>query len=217
MDADAPTTREPRSVSWARAFLFLLATVVVTTAASVWIIRTYVFPRAFEPVELTTKEERTLDEKIERLEGYSTARAGLEPEAYSESDSDREVFFTEREFNALLARNPDLARRVAIDFSDDLVSARVLVPLDEDFPLLGGQTVRLKAGVQLAYADGRPVVIVKGVSVMGVPLPSAWLGGLKNVDLVEEFGGEAGVWKAFADGVEALEVSEGRLVVRLKK
>ncbi len=42
---------------------------------------------------------------------------------------------------------------------------------------------------------------------MGMPIPNAWLGNLKNVDLIAEFGGTGGVWKAFADGVEALEFS----------
>ncbi|MBU0679654.1 MAG: hypothetical protein KJ626_16250 [Verrucomicrobia bacterium] len=31
--------------------------------------------------------------------------------------------------NALLARDPDIARRVAIDLSDDLVSVKLVVPM----------------------------------------------------------------------------------------
>ena len=35
----------------------------------------------------------------------------------------------------------------------------------------------------MRYANGRPVMVLKGVSVWGVPLPNAWLGNLKNIDL----------------------------------
>jgi len=61
------------------------------------------------------------------------------------------------------------------------------------------------------------VVVLKGVSVWGVPLPNAWLGGMKNIDLVQEFGTEQGFWQAFADGVEEIEVKEGKVRVRLKE
>jgi hypothetical protein len=217
MTADKQQASPAREFSWARALGFLLLTVALTTAATVWIIKAYVFPPEFKPVELSAKEERVLDEKIERLEGFASSSAALEPEAYSEKDADREILLSERELNALVAKNTDLARRVAIDFSEDLVSAKVLMPMDEDFPILGGQIIRLRAGLELGYMDERPVVILKGVSVMGVPLPSAWLGGLKNIDLVKEFGGDEGIWKAFAAGVEELDVSDGQLRVRLRE
>ncbi|MFA7593574.1 MAG: hypothetical protein WCY26_07530, partial [Thiohalobacteraceae bacterium] len=61
------------------------------------------------------------------------------------------------------------------------------------------------------------VVVLKGVSLMGVPLPNAWIGGLKNIDLVQEFGAEQGFWKAFADGVEDIRVEDGRLKITLKE
>jgi hypothetical protein len=34
---------------------------------------------------------------------------------------------------------------------------------------------------------------------------------------VREFGGEAGFWKSFADGVDHIRVSEGRLEIELKE
>ena len=52
---------------------------------------------------------------------------------------------------------------------------------------------------------------------MGVPLPNAWLGGLKNIDLIQEFGADPGFWKGFADGVAAIEVREGSLRIVLKE
>ena len=54
-----------------------------------------------------------------------------------------------------------------------------------------------RAGVELAYRQSRPIVVLKGVSVMGVPVPNAWLGGIKNIDLVNEYGEGDGFWQAF--------------------
>lgn len=121
------------------------------------------------------------------------------------------------ELKSLLVKNPDMAQRFAIDLSDNLASAKLLVPVPPDFPLLGGQTVQVNAGLELNYTNGRPVVVLQGVSLMGIPLPNAWLGGLKNVDLVQEFGGQQGFWSAFAAGVESIEVKDGKLQIELKE
>ena len=59
--------------------------------------------------------------------------------------------------------------------------------------------------------------MLRGLSVMGVPLPNAWLGGLKNIDVVREFGGDEGFWRAFAEGVESLSVEEGRITITLNE
>jgi hypothetical protein len=186
------------------------------------------------------QEEQVLNDKLERLDsmqsmtrkqrrdratdtgegsapGLPAAPEVLEPEPYSEEGADRTITLSERELNALLAKNTDLARKLAIDLSDDLVSAKLLVPLDEDFPIMGGQILKVRAGVELAYQDGRAVVVLKGVSIMGVPVPNAWLGGLKNIDLVEQYGTDTGFWKSFSDGVRNIRVADGRLQIDLKE
>jgi hypothetical protein len=165
------------------------------------------FPREFRPVVLAPREQEALEAKLERLE----------PERYREDDASRTVRFTQRELNSLVARNTDLASRLALHLSDDLLSAKILVPLDEDLPFLGGKVLKVTAGLELAFAEGRPRVALRGVSVMGVPIPNAWLGGIKNVDLVKEFGADEGFWKAFAAGVSDLRVEDGALVLRLKE
>ncbi|MGY8690875.1 MAG: arginine N-succinyltransferase, partial [Verrucomicrobiales bacterium] len=60
-------------------------------------------------------------------------------------------------------------------------------------------------------------LILKGISLGGIPLPSAWLGNLKGKDFIEEFGQDEGFWKQFSDGIEYLEVQDGRLKVKLKE
>ena len=98
-----------------------------------------------------------------------------------------------------------------------MMSAKLLMPVDEDFPIMGGKILKVRAGVELAYRDSKPIVILKGVSIMGVPIPNAWLGGLKNIDLVEEFGSGDGFWKAFSDGVQDIRIVEGDLQIELKE
>jgi hypothetical protein len=141
----------------------------------------------------------------------------LTPEPYSEDASKREISFSEKELNAMLAKNTDMAHRVAIDLASDLASAKMLIPMDPDFSFIGGKTLRVNTGLGLSFANDRPVVVLKGVSIMGVPIPNAWLGNLKNVDLVQEFGLESGFWKTFAAGVEYINVQDGKLQIKLKE
>jgi hypothetical protein len=156
-------------------------------------------------------------EKTRKPSSSSAGDASLKPERYSEDPASREIVLTQKEINGLLAKNTDLAKRLAVHLSKDQLSVRLLVPLDEDLPLFGGKTFRASAGVELAFSGGRPVVALKGISVWGVPLPNAWLGGLKNVDLVKEFGDRGGFWSAFAAGIDEIRVEEGSLRIRLKK
>ena len=40
---------------------------------------------------------------------------------------------------------------------------------------------------------------------------------LKNIDLIEYYGNEAGFWKAFADGVENINIEDGNITMILKE
>jgi len=218
-------------------FGLIVVAVIITAGLTILIFKTYFFPSAFKPVSLNPREEQVLTAKLEKLDTIGVevnlrgkdilkkpskadrfdASAALEPEPYSEKNINRKIIFTERELNALLAKNTDLARKLAIDLSDDLVSAKLLVPVDEDFPVFGGKILRVRTGVVFTYVKGKPVVILKGVTIMGIPMPNAWLGGIKNIDLVKEFGADKGFWKSFSDGVEDIKVNEGHLKITLKE
>lgn len=197
--------------------------IVVTAIA----IKMFLFPQPFKPVTLSQDEEIVLAAKLEAFETIESAPqqptseidsdGNLNPEQYSEETDSREINFTERELNAMVAKNTDLADKVAIDLAQDMVSVKLLIPMDPDFPIFGGKTLKVKAGAELAYREGRPVVKLKGVSLMGVPVPNAWLGGVKNIDLMNEFGNDGGFWKSFADGVESIDVVEGSLKIELKE
>jgi hypothetical protein len=203
--------------------------ILITIAVSVltvWLCFAWLFPSAFTPVKLSEKEQAQLETKVKTLnldlaaaprkvKGKAIDRV-LEPEPYSEVNAKRDITFTEREVNALLATNTDLAGKVAIDLSPGLVSAKALIPLDPDMPFFGGKVLKISAGMALGFKNGRPQVILRGVSVWGVPVPNEWLGNLKNVDLVAQYG-DAGFWKSFAAGVDNIAVGDGTLTVKLKE
>ncbi len=219
---------------WTQVILVVLLTIAITVAGTYWVLKTYIFATAFTPVTLNAKEEKTLEIKLSEL-GYgssSTTPAQIEqktqgdefddngflkPERYSEENVPREINFTERELNALLAKNTDLARKLAIDLAEGLVSAKLLVPFEEDFPILGGKTLRFNAGVGMHYQNEKPVIVLQGISIMGVPMPDAWLGGLKNIDLVSEFGTDPGFWQSFSAGVDDIRVNDGQITIKLKE
>jgi hypothetical protein len=225
------TAREKTGISTAKVIGIVVAAMALTMAATLLVIRSWLFPQPFAPVVLSPAEEQRLERKLERFERFGAGqrqaveeRRGpvvneedLTPEPYSEEGASREVRLSEREVNAMIAANTDLATRMAVDFSDNLVSVKLLIPVDPDFPIMGGKVLKVRGGAELAFRGGRPVVILRGISVMGVPLPNAWLGGLKNIDLVEVFGAEPGFWQGFADGVAAIEVREGSLRIVLKE
>ena len=97
------------------------------------------------------------------------------------------------------------------DDDDDLLLLRLRIVR------LSSQTMKIDAGLEMAFINGRPSIVLKGVSLWGVPVPNAWLGNLKNVDLVSQFGDQNGFWQSFAAGIETLQVENGELYIKLKE
>lgn len=224
---EAPLPSQPLQQRGGPRMGVVIVVTILTTLVTLWLASAIFFPRAFTPVHLSAKEERALETKLRglnlpiQISRQQENKKGkpvkaLEPQPYSESEAAHDITLTEREVNALIATNTDLADKLAIDLSPDLISARLLVPLDPELPVLGGKTLKLSSGFGLAYQNGRPSVILKGVTLWGVALPNSWLGNLKNVDLVHEYGDE-GFWKAFAEGVEDMKVGDGTLIIKLKE
>ena len=224
--------KPPSRLSGLQILGIVVVAMAATIATTLFLVKIWLFPAPFKPVQLSAAEEQRLETKLSRFEQVGTSPSGaggpgresasptgapLEPEAYSEEGASREIKLTEREINAMIAKNTDLADKVVIDLANDLVSLKMLIPVDPDFPFIGGKTLKVRAGAELAFRQGRPVFILRGVSVMGVPIPNAWMAGLKNIDLVEVFGAEKGFWQGFADGVAAIQVREGNLQIVLKE
>ena len=213
----------------------ILGTIIVTVLVTLWVVKTYIFPSEFKPVSLTNKEEVQLSRKIDQLDRISGTdidrkigisgdkgkadnhNESLKSTPYTEEGAKRKISFTQRELNAMIAKNTDLAKKLAIDLSENLVSAKLLIPVDQDFPVLGGKIIRVHVGLALAYKNNQPVVALKGVKLMGVPIPNAWLGGIKNIDLIREFGADEGFWKTFSDGVASIKVEKEQLSIQFKE
>ena len=214
-------------------FGLLLLTVIISIATTVWAMNSQWLNSKFEPVELSESEQANLSKKLNTLDGFTATSEQdklaktefrsdtgdtsqeLQPEIYTEDDSKRRIELTERELNALLAENTDMAEQVVIALTDNMASVKLLVDLDPDFPFFGGKTLKVSSGTELSYTNNQPSVIMKGVSVWGIPIPNAWLGGIKNIDLIEQFGGTDGFWKSFADGIEDIRVENGKLLIQL--
>jgi hypothetical protein len=197
--------QEKAPFNWLKILGIVIFASVISTLVAVGVVYLYLFPGDFKPVALSVSEEQALESKLDQLGSMQRSRVlhqdreqingreDLQPERYNETDANREIILTERE------------------------RAKLLIPLDEEFPILGGKTLKVTAGLELAYKNEKPIVALRGISLWGVPIPNAWLGNIKHVDLVQEFGDQKGFWAAFADGVEEMEVSEGHLRVKLKE
>ncbi len=205
--------------------IFILVIIIIVAG---WV-KYNIYASTYTPVELSIKEQKTLDSKLALLQESAGKDArpeavrdhdssgALIPEKYSEEGAPREVSLTEKEMNALIANTPETAQRVAIDLSENLVSIKLVVPMDEEIIFLGGKTLRINIGIKLGYDNNGPVVAVKGVSLGGIPLPNAWLGYIKGKNLVDEFGTEGGFWQLFSEGIKDIKVKEGHILVRLNK
>ncbi|MDR3089400.1 MAG: arginine N-succinyltransferase [Desulfobulbaceae bacterium] len=235
MDGTLPGAKRPSpGLSLGKMLAIVAMAMLLTMAATLWLIKLWLFPAPIAPVALSPVEEQHLQTKLDRLAAWqlderggeiastsrdkAKAKAIAAPTPYSEDAAARRLVFSERELNAIIGNNPRLSGKAAVDLSQDLVSVTLLIPTKADAPIIGGQAMRVKVGLTLASRDGRPVVALRGVSMLGVPMPNAWLGTLKkkNIDLVKEYGADGGFWRAFADGVERINIEDGQAEIILK-
>ena len=228
---ELPDKTNPARRTWFRILGIMAACFIMVAILSAWWIKSNLYASPFSPTTLTEREQQALDAKLDRLQrniqsdrksppagsAETKSEGPLAPEPYTEDARRRELRITEQELNALIAKDEATARRVAIALSMDMVSVKLVVPVDEDLPVLGGKTLRLNCGIRLRHEAGKPVVALRGVSIGGVPIPDAWLGNIKNVDLVREFGGQGGFWDLFSKGVDDIKVLDGSLFVKLRE
>ncbi len=144
----------------------------IAIVATVFAIKIFFFSGPFTPVQLSPGEAQQLAEKIEKVEGFSNQAAPkkneyakdgtLLPEQYSEEGASRRINFTERELNAMIANNTELAEKLAVKLADNMVSIKLLIPLDPDLPMLGGKTLRVKRRRRTCLPGGQTGNKTKG-------------------------------------------------------
>lgn len=123
---------------------------------------------------------------------------------------------TEREVNGLLNANTDLGKSVRLEFARDAINAYVAVPIPEDFPVGGGKMFRARGRFRVSLGNGgTPYAILEDVTVFGLSLPKAWLGGLKGENLIGDAMGERN-GSPVLKGIKSLRVEPGALVIEVE-
>ena len=115
-DPIAPPGRSGRRIA-----ALLVVAVLISSAATLWVARTWLYPGALQPVVLDAREQAVLDAKLQSLAGAPEATtdeprrtapdaaggadpAELRPTPYVEHAEDRVLYLSQRELNALIRR-----------------------------------------------------------------------------------------------------------------
>jgi hypothetical protein len=220
--------------------LALVLIILATAAITIWWIQ-----RPIKPVVLSPREQATVDQKLEKLQtgnaatpGSPTKRLDQDTTASGQStpamtprrtgpeidDRNLRIYvpgskvlkLTEREINGLLNQNTDLGKSVRLEFAQDAINAYLAVRIPDDFPVGGGKMFRARGRFRVSLGNGgEPYAILEDVSVFGLSLPKAWLGGIKGENLLGDAMGEHKQWRGIK-GVKSLHVEPGALVLEVE-
>ncbi len=103
-----------------------------------------------------------------------------------------------------------------IEFAKDAVNAYLAVPIPKDFPIGGGKMFRARGRFRVSLGNGgQPYAVIEDVTVFGLSLPNAWLGGLKGQNLIGEAMGERKGSPALR-GIKNLRIEPGAMVLELE-
>lgn len=203
-----------------RLLLSLLATFLagglIAGGGAYWWFKRHLDARALEPVHLAEAEERVLEAKLQAL-----AAAG-EPVATpsgSATADERTLQISGREINALLAER-GLGENLRVELARDLLHVAMIVPIpaDSGLPLLAGANLRLRFSLDAACdPQAGPLIAIRDVRLGGIPLPNAWLGGIKGLNWVDQnLNQDPGVQR-FLSGIQDLEVRPEGIRLRLRE
>ncbi len=218
----------------------LVLLIVATVAITIWWIQRPIKPVVLSPKEKATVEAKL--RRLEGQNAPASAPAtGTSPAASSFSNREPEavelprgivpgpgqnqdrtyvpggkVFtITEREINGLLNANTDLGKSVRLQLDKDAVNAYLAVRIPDDFPIGAGKMFRARGRFKLSLGNGgKPYAILEDVTVFGISLPKAWLGGLKGENLIGEAMTGRNDSPVFP-GIKSLRVEPGALVIEV--
>ena len=220
----APAAAPPGRGCWFYGCLgaaILLLVIVLTAAVTAWQVKRSLHAAPITPTELTAEEQAAFDAKLEIIR--QGARSGDDPGEFAPVPGGQELptvdpdfvrkplVLTEREINAFIANNTDLGDKVYVTLDNDMVKLKVNYPVEAGAPFLGGKTLRFNLRTRIALDAGRLEVRVTDVAVGSLPIPSAWLKGVKGRNLVEEFAADDQAMATLVAGIEALEIDDGRI------
>jgi hypothetical protein len=188
--------------------------------------------RPIRPVVLSPAEKAVVEQKVGMLqdpesptpvntttqppaEAPAEAPAGpaeLTPEDPVYEKGSREILLTERELNGLLNDRTTLGETVKFQLARDAIHARIETDLPDDLPLVGGKRLKVRARFLVGGDPVGPSFVLDDVTVWGISLPSAWLGGLKGHNLLGDVLGTGGGSGA---GIEQFRIEPGKLTILL--
>lgn len=175
--------------------------------------------RPIKPVVLTEAERTTLEQKLDVIEATPSAAAPAEADKPDRSytPGGHTLILSEREINGLLNENTELGETVRLEFARDAIHAYIAAPIPEDVPVVGGRVFRARGRFRLSLPENAtPVAVLEDVTVYGVSLPNAWLGGMKGENLLADVIG-ADNDKPLLQGVKSLRLEPGALVLELEE
>ena len=220
--------------------LALLVIIAATVAITYWWIQ-----RPIKPVVLSASEKTAVEEKLQHLGGgTASARAPATASTTSSIPNrpptpaappapapgveanpvpggpyvpgSKVLKLTDREINGLLNANTDLGKSLRLEFARDAVNAYVAVHIPEDFPIGGGKMFRARGSFRVSLGNGgTPYAVLEDVTVLGLSLPKAWLGGIKGQNLIGQAVGERN-GSPVLRGIKNLRVEPGALVLEVE-
>lgn len=222
------------------AFLLVLLLVIAGVAAALWWIQRPIRPVVLSPQEQATVEKKireleggtiplTPASSSVPLSSVSVGPVSAAPAplpsgtpAASMPASDGSTYvpgtkvlrLTDREVNGLLNQNTDLGNKVRLEFAKDAVNAYLALPIPEDFPVGAGTIFRMRGRFRVSIGgQGQPYAILEDITIFGLSLPKAWLGGIKGENLLGDALGNGG---GVLQGVKSLKVEPGALVLEVE-
>ena len=120
--------------------------------------------------------------------------------------------------NAWLAKN-ELGENVQVRFKNGKITGAIILELPDDFPVLAGQKIKASLALvaHLNDASRDLALLVDDVTVGGMPLPNAWVGDIKGLNLVDETAHKDPAMEKFLKGIRQFEIQDGLAVVKLNE
>lgn len=221
--------------------LGITLSVVLILGITGFLVYRYYTQAQFRPTTLSEKEQVILDTKLEKIEsggeeqplGSPSSRelnevvinSGQQPDLTPaqiaelerlEEQERRTITLSEKEINAMMNYNTGLGERVKVRFKSGRIDVGWIISVDEEAPFVGGKTLRGSVDLSMEkLTDGRLAFAVEDVTVMGIPMPNAWLGDIKGQNLADRIGQDNEFFRIFSAGIEHIEISNGEVRVRL--
>lgn len=214
-EATPPALSAGKKRPWAL-YIFGGVITVLLGIIAVFAILLWWSQRPIKPVVLSAAEKATVEAKLEQLGNNARPAAALSEPDRIYAPGTNVLQLTEREINGLLNANTDLGQTVRLEFGRDAINAYVAAPIPADVPLFGGKMFRARGRIRVSLGNGTaPVAMLEDVTVYGVSLPKAWLGGLKGENLITQAMGETNGASLFK-GIKSLRIQPGSLLLELE-